>query len=55
MTEAKLIKEAREWVAECMWREDPEELDELTDAQIKRGVNRHYDGGWSGFIRDMQS
>jgi hypothetical protein len=50
MTHAELIAEAREWVADCMWVEDPEDLDDLTDDEIQRGVNRHYDGGWRQFV-----
>lgn len=41
-----LIREARNWVEDCTWREEPEDLEEYPDETITRGVNRHYDGGW---------
>jgi hypothetical protein len=45
---------AREWILDCTWQdiEDATDLDEYSDAQIQRGVNRAYDGGWSQFVRD---
>ena len=53
MTELELIAEARAWVAECIWADlEPEDVADLTDAQIRRGVNRTYDGGWQQFVRD---
>jgi hypothetical protein len=52
LSEAELMAEARSWVAECQWREDPEYLEDLTDDEIRRGVNRHYDGGWQQFASD---
>lgn len=52
LKEDDLIREAREWVAECSWKEDPEEIEEYSDAEIKRGVNRHYEGGWCQFVFD---
>lgn len=46
------VAEARGWVADCMWREEPEDLDELTDAQVVRGVDRHFDGGMTELVRN---
>jgi hypothetical protein len=37
---------------DCVWEEEPVTLEELPDNAIIRGVSRHYDGGWSGFVRD---
>ena len=51
MDEAQLISEARGWVADCQWQD---ETDHLTDAQIKRGIERHYDGGWRAFVADSR-
>jgi hypothetical protein len=40
---------AREWISDCRWREEPEDLADLTDAEVIRGIDRHCQGGWSGF------
>lgn len=48
------IAAAREWVADCVWIEDPEDIEEMTDAQILAGVERHYDGGLAQFIADAE-
>ena len=45
------IAAMREWVADCSWGDmDEESLAELTDEQIIRGVNKHYDGGIRAFL-----
>ena len=51
---AQDIQEMREWIADCegIWKEDAEELEDLTDAQVLRGVARHYAGGIAQFIAD---
>ncbi len=46
-----LIKEARAWLADLEWADEPD-FDAMTDEQIRRGVGRHYDGGWAGFASD---
>ena len=51
-TEAELLREARAWMLDCVWEEEPEELRRLPDNAVIRGVSRHYDGGWSGFVTD---
>lgn len=48
----RLVSDCRLWIAECVWREDEDELAELTALEVIRGVNRHYDGGIEQFIRD---
>ena len=40
---------AREWLVEC-FGDQADEIEESSDAQIKREVERHYDGGWSAFL-----
>lgn len=46
----KLVAAAREWIADCTWRDlDPELLDELPADEILDGVERHYDGGLEAF------
>lgn len=47
------ITEARNWLADCVWADmDADDFAELTDAQILRGVERHYDGGVNAFLLD---
>lgn len=48
----EVIREARDWVEDCQWREEPGVIEEYPDDMIARGVNRWYDGGWSQFVRD---
>jgi hypothetical protein len=41
------------WATDCEWL-DADTLDELTPAQLVRGIDRHYDGGVNGFVADAQ-
>ena len=46
-----IATEALAWLTDCMWADmDPEDFDDLTPSQIMRGVERHYEGGWSAFV-----
>ncbi len=48
------IAAMREWVADCQWGDmDPEDLASLSDEQIIKGVNKHYDGGIREFLRAL--
>lgn len=49
---AELVAEARAWVSDCVWREDPEEIAEMSDEEILRGVDRAYEGGVAQLARD---
>ena len=47
------IRAAREWIAECVWRDlDEDDIADLTDRQVERGIARHYDGGIEAFRAD---
>ena len=48
---AVALTEARAWISDCMWA-DEVDVSGLTDAQVMRGVQAHYDGGWAGFVSD---
>lgn len=51
----KVIHEARKSIADCEWIEsdtDPEFYKELTPFQVIKGMDRFYDGGIIGFIKD---
>lgn len=43
----ELIKECRDWMLDCegCWKEDREELLEMTDEEVVRGVDAAYEGG----------
>lgn len=48
--QAEALKEARGWIADCSWAEgDP---GKLNDAEVMRGIARHYEGGWAAFLAD---
>jgi hypothetical protein len=48
------IKLARDWIKDCDWAdiEDDEDVDDLTDEQVEKAVQRFYDGGISNFKHD---
>jgi hypothetical protein len=45
------LKLAREWIKECSWREEytEDEIDELSDQAVEKGVDRHFSGGVAEF------
>lgn len=47
----KEIDDAITWIADCSW-DDIDDANELTDAEVLRGIARHYDGGWEQFLAD---
>lgn len=49
---AALIAEARAWMADCVWREDPDDLADMSDRDVLRSVNRHYEGGLDALARN---
>lgn len=50
---AEDIAAMRAWIADCYWP-DLDDTDTLTDAQVIRGVARHYTGGLTAFLADAQ-
>lgn len=45
------LKQAREWLADCVWGEGEIDFNELPDSTIVRGIARHWDGGLVDFLR----
>ena len=43
----KLYHEARGWIADCFSDVD---VAELSDAEVRDGIQRHYIGGWAAFV-----
>jgi hypothetical protein len=48
------INEARSWIRDCSWLDEAEDLEDLTDEEVRQGIDRHYDGGWTQFIANCQ-
>jgi hypothetical protein len=47
------IEAGRRWIADCTWANlEPEDIEDLSDAAIIRGIARHYDGGIAQFVQD---
>ena len=42
------IKDMREWISDCQW-EDLDDVDDLSDMEVIKGVDRNYEGGLKGF------
>ena len=45
------LTEARGWIADCTWADSIDPY-ALTDAQVERGIARHYAGGIAQFRTD---
>jgi hypothetical protein len=48
-----VIEQMRDWIKECLpWPdlETEEEVDDLSDAEVIKGVKTHFDGGIEGFL-----
>jgi hypothetical protein len=54
-SKAHQLIEARRWIATCRWRDDLKFcLEDLTDDEVIKGIDRHYCGGWKQFGRDVE-
>jgi hypothetical protein len=51
LLDAAEIEEARAWLAELHWADDPD-LAALSAEQVRRAIDRYYDGGLGGFLQD---
>jgi hypothetical protein len=48
------IKAMREWILDCQWEDvDEDNIDELSDIQVLRGVDKHVYGGLAEFMSTM--
>jgi hypothetical protein len=48
------VREARAWLCDCVWADvDEDDILDLADAAIVRGVERHFEGGWAEFTREV--
>lgn len=55
-THPVLMKHMRDWVKDVKWREvsDEADIDDMTDEEILRGVEKHYQGGIKQFMIDAR-
>ena len=52
----EIIKTMRDWISDCSWLDlDGSEVDSLSDEEVLRGVQKHFDGGIKEFIRTCNS
>jgi hypothetical protein len=49
MSREEMIEIGREWLIECFAGQEDEIVEASADV-IFANVNRHWDGGWSGFV-----
>lgn len=49
-----LVEEARDWIKDCVngYSENPDDVDDLSDLEVVKTTNSHYDGGWKQFRKD---
>lgn len=48
-----VVGAAREWLSDCYWSDlDAEDIEDLPEAVVIAGVDRHYDGGMAQLISD---
>lgn len=49
----EIVRNARYWVEDCNW-EDKDNIKNYSDYTILKGVDNHYSGGLSQFLKDNQ-
>jgi hypothetical protein len=48
------VQEARLWLMDCEWANvTADDIRDMSTLVILRNVDRHYSGGWSGFVADL--
>ena len=48
------IKEMRDWAKDCQWGDiSDEDIDEMSDQEIIKGIKKHYSGGVEQFLKDI--
>ena len=57
-TDTNPVKAAKDWILDCAVNPEDEEniihwLSTATDVQVKKYVNRTFDGGWNGFLNTL--
>jgi hypothetical protein len=49
------MDDARSWIADLDWQNvEREDLMDMSDATIRKAIDKYYDGGWEQFIHDGQ-
>ena len=49
------IEKAKTWMRDFILRddEDKDQIDDMDDLALIRGIDRYYDGGWLQFVRNL--
>ena len=52
-----IINQMRDWVKDCQWGDvaDESDVDDFSNEQIVKGVQKYYDGGVKAFLKDSNS
>jgi hypothetical protein len=55
MLTEKEIEEAKAWILDCEWFDihSEDDLSDLSNIEIEKGIDKHYDGGLEQFKRDI--
>ncbi|MFM7440361.1 MAG: hypothetical protein ACKO2V_17485 [Snowella sp.] len=48
------IEEAKAWILDCQWLDihSEDDLDDLSNEEIEKGIDKHFDGGIEQFKRN---
>ena len=51
----ELKKEMIYWLSDCVWGdiEDSSQFEEMSYMQLKKGIERHYEGGFQEFLHNI--
>lgn len=50
----EVMNEMRDWLMDCGWDDiTAEDIEEMSDAQVRAAVKRHYVGGVTQFVTDQ--
>lgn len=51
----KQLSEARDWIKDCIWGDlDQDDVDDLSNEQIIKGIQDNYNGGLKQFVLDSK-
>jgi len=52
---AEMVNDMRDWIKDCQWGDIEDwQVDLMTDEELIRGIELHYDGGLNEFINANQ-
>lgn len=49
-----VLRLMRDWILDCVWADlESDDVTELSDEEVVRGVRAHFDGGITGFLQTL--